>query len=122
MQGPLFPIEDDELIDAINDYKNIPLENTTNNSEDEDCKPAISFDAENHMEVIEVDDIDMDSNEFTDDVENETFNEKYDKENVLKNIIKEKDATVNMFCKYLLIKTRIFYFIIIFLYFRLYIL
>ncbi|KAL5239591.1 hypothetical protein ACI65C_007001 [Semiaphis heraclei] len=98
MQGPLFPIEDNELIDAINDYKNIPLENTTNNSEDEDCKPVISFDAENHMEVIEVDDIDMDSNEFTDDVESETFNEKYDKENVSKNIIKEKDATVNMFC------------------------
>lgn len=123
MQGPLFPIEDNELIDAINDYKNIPLENTTNNSEDEDCKPVISFDAENHMEVIEVDDIDMDSNEFTDDVESETFNEKYDKENVSKNIIKEKDATVNMFCKYLLIiKRHIFYFIIIFIYFRLYIL
>jgi len=99
MQGPLFPIEDDELIDAINDYKNIPLENTTDNSEDEDCKPDILFDAENHMEVIEVDDIDMESNEFTDEVESETFNEKYDKENVSKNIKKEKDATVNMFCK-----------------------
>jgi len=99
MQGPLFPIEDNELIDAINDYKNIPLENTTITSEDEDYKPDRTFDAENHMEVIEVDDIDMEINEYTDEVESEAFNVKDDKENVLKNIKKEKDATVNMFCK-----------------------
>lgn len=105
MQGPLFPIEDNELIDAINDYKNIPLVNTTNNSEDEERKPDITFHAENHMEVIEIDEIDMDSNEYTDEVENEAFHEKNDKENISKNVKKEIDATVNMFCKYYYFKT-----------------
>lgn len=122
MQGPLFPIEDNELIDAINDYKNIPHEYTTNNSEDEESKPVITFDAENHMEVIEVDEIDMESNEYTDEVESEAFHEKNDKENISKNVKKEIDATVNMFCKYYYFKTYIFYLILIFLYFRLYIL
>lgn len=98
MQGPLFPIEDNELIDAINDYKNIPPENTTNNSQD--CKPDITFDAENHMEVIEVDDTYMESNEYTDEMESEPFDEKNDKENIFKNIQKETEKTVNMFCKY----------------------
>ncbi|XP_022179344.1 uncharacterized protein LOC111039966 isoform X2 [Myzus persicae] len=98
MQGPLFPIEDNELIDAINDYKNIPLENTANNSEDEDYKPDITFDAENQIEVIVVDEIDMEINEDTGEVESETLNVRDDKENVSKNIKKEKDATVNMFC------------------------
>ncbi|KAL4097806.1 hypothetical protein QTP88_022520 [Uroleucon formosanum] len=98
MQGPLFPIEDNELIDAINDYKNIPLKNTNNNSEEEECKPSITFDAENHIEVIEVDEIDMETNEYTDEVKSGAFHEKNDKENISKNVKKEKDATVNMFC------------------------
>lgn len=122
MQGPLFPIEDNELIDAINDYKNIPLENTANNSEDEDYKPDITFDAENQIEVIVVDEIDMEINEDTGEVESETLNVRDDKENVSKNIKKEKDATVNMFCTYNYFKTYIFHFITIFFYFRLYIL
>lgn len=121
MQGPLFPIEDNELIDAINDYKNIPHE-YTNNSEDEECKPVITFDAENHMEVIELDEIDMESNEYTDEVESEVLHEKNDKENISKNVKKEIDATVNIFCKYYYFKTCIFYLILMFLYFRLYIL
>lgn len=97
MQGPLFPIEDNELIDAINDFKNIPLEESTT-SDGQECKSDIIFNAENHIEVIEVDDIDMEST--TDEVESEAFNEKDDKENVSKNIKKETDKTVNMFCKY----------------------
>jgi len=165
MQGPLFPIEDNELIDAINDFKNIPHEESTTNDNEEckpditfdaenhneecklditvdaenhnqeykpditvdaenhnqECKPDITFDAENHMEVIEIDDIDMESNEYTDEIESEAFNEKDDKENI-KNIKKEKDKTVNMFCKYYYFKQSIFYFIIIFIYFRLYLL
>lgn len=108
MQGPLFPIEDNELIDAINDYKNIPLKNTNNNSEEEECKPSITFDAENHIEVIEVDEIDMETNEYTDEVKSGAFHEKNDKENISKNVKKEKDATVNMFCKYCYSKIRIF--------------
>ncbi|CAH1737385.1 unnamed protein product [Aphis gossypii] len=95
MQGPLFPIEDNELIDAINDFKNIPLEESTT-SDGQECKSDIIFNAENHIEVIEVDDIDMEST--TDEVESEAFNEKDDKENVSKNIKKETDKTVNMFC------------------------
>uniref|UniRef100_A0A2S2PRH7 FLYWCH-type domain-containing protein n=1 Tax=Schizaphis graminum TaxID=13262 RepID=A0A2S2PRH7_SCHGA len=126
MQGPLFPIEDNELIDAINDFKNIPHEESITNDNQEckpditvnaenhnqeckpdvtvdaenhnqECKPDITFDAENHMEVIEIDDIDMESNEYTDEIESEAFNEKDDKENN-ENIKKEKDKTVNMFC------------------------
>lgn len=97
MQGPLFPIEDDELIDAINDYKNISDDDTINNSQY--CKTDNSFDefdAENHMEVIEVD-MFMDNNDCID--ENEVFNDGNDKENISGNIQKETEKTVNMFCK-----------------------
>lgn len=97
MQGPLFPIEDDELINAINDYKNIPDEDTINNSQY--CKTDDSFDefdAENHMEVIEVD-MFMDNNDSLD--ENEVLNDGNDKENIPGNIQKETEKTVNMFCK-----------------------
>ncbi|XP_025192512.1 uncharacterized protein LOC112592611 [Melanaphis sacchari] len=102
MQGPLFPIEDNELIDAINDFKNIPLEESSANKDknvtNQECKPNILFDAENHMEVIEIDDIDIESNEYTDETENEAFNEKDGKENVSNSIEKITDKTVNMFC------------------------
>lgn len=97
IQGPLFPIEDDLLIDAINDYKNIPDDNSNN---DQDCKYNTvidDFNAEKHMEVIEIDDISMDSNEFIDDYDG-TSNET-DKENVFKNNKKESEKTVNMFCE-----------------------
>jgi len=94
MQGPLFPIEDNELIDAINDYKNIPNEDAYNN---QDCKTDTlcnEFDADDQVEVIEIHDVYSDNNNYND--ENETFNEKNDKENVITNIQKE---TINMFCK-----------------------
>lgn len=97
MQGPLFPIEDDELIDAINDYKNIPDETSNNNQDYKYDTVFNEFNAENHMEVIEVDDISMDSNEYID--ENGTFSEIDDKENIFKNIKKETEKTVNMFCE-----------------------
>lgn len=93
MQGPLFPIEDDELLKAINDYKNIPDNEPYNVQE---CKTETlidEFDAENHMEVIEVDDICMENNE------NKNKNEIDNKENVSINIQKETEKTVNMFCK-----------------------
>lgn len=92
IQGPLFPIEDSELIDAINDYKNIPNNDTDNNR---DYKPHTSFD-EYDVEIIEVNDVYLDNNNYN---ENETFNEKDDKENVSTNIQKETEKTVNMYCK-----------------------
>lgn len=98
MQGPLFPIEDSELIDAINDFKNIPNKNINVT----ECKTESllnEFDAANHIEVIEVNDINMDS--YDDDfiAENETSNDKDDKENFSKYITKDTERTVNMFCK-----------------------
>lgn len=96
MQGPLFPIEDDELINAINDYKNIP--DDINYSENDKSLISVDeFNAENHMEVIEVDDIYLYNNEIIH--ENETLIEKDDKENISKNIQKETEKTINMFCK-----------------------
>lgn len=100
MQGPLFPIEDDELLDAINDYKNIPEENTDctittidnyqNNNKDN------TFDATDHMEVIEFeDDTYMHNNDYIS--ENKRFNDKDDNEIVFQ---KETEKTVNMFCKF----------------------
>lgn len=88
MQGPLFPIEDNELIDAINDYKNIPDEDIKSSL---GCKTDTLFDAANHMEVIEIDDVYMN--------ENDDFNEKGEKENVSTNIQKGIEKTVDMFCK-----------------------
>jgi len=93
MQGPLFPIEDNELIDAINDYKNIPNEDVYNNQDSKTESSFDEFDAENHMEVIEVDDVYSDNNNCNDD------NEKNDKENISTNIQNEIEKTVNMFCK-----------------------
>lgn len=95
IQGPLFPIEDNELIDAINDYKNIPDEDANNS---QDCKTDTlllsKFDAESKVEVIEVDDTYMDNSDYNN--ENETF----DEECMTKNIKKETDEkTINMFCK-----------------------
>lgn len=98
MQGPLFPIEDDELLKAINDYKNIP-DNEPYNIHECKTKTLIDeFDAENHMEVIEVDDNCMENNEDYKD-ENKIFNEIENKENVSLNIQQETEKTVNMFCK-----------------------
>jgi hypothetical protein len=98
MQGPLFPIEDDELINAINDYKNISDEDINCSENLKSNSPSLDeFNAENHMEVIEVDDVYMYNNEVID--ENETLNEKDDKENISKNLQKETEKTVNMFCK-----------------------
>ncbi|XP_025411959.1 uncharacterized protein LOC112684582 isoform X4 [Sipha flava] len=97
MQGPLFPIEDDELINAINDYKNISDEDINCSENLKSNSPSLDeFNAENHMEVIEVDDVYMYNNEVID--ENETLNEKDDKENISKNLQKETEKTVNMFC------------------------
>lgn len=95
VQGPLFPIEDDELIDAINDYKNIPDENINSSLV---FKTETLFDAANHMEVIEVDDIYMNYNDDYID-KKEDFNEKDEKENVSENIQNDTEKTVNMFCK-----------------------
>lgn len=103
IQGPLFPIEDGELIDAINDYKNLPIESSVTikdcNIKTEYDKP---FDAANYVEVIEVNDdnnVYMDNNDCMD--ENKNCNEKDNKENIFKNDQKESEKTVNMFCKYL---------------------
>lgn len=97
IQGPLFPIEDDELIDAINDYKNISDEDV-NKSEDYKTDVLFNeFNAESQMEVIEIDDTDMDNNDYKD--ENDTFIDKNNKENVSKSIKIETEKTVNMFCK-----------------------
>lgn len=97
MQGPLFPIEDNELINAINDYKNIPDKDVNCSKNHKGPTSLDEFNAENHMEVIEVDDIDMYNTEIIN--ENETVSEKDDKENIPKNIPKESEKTVNMFCK-----------------------
>lgn len=96
IQGPLFPIEDDELIDAINDYKNISDEDV-NKSEDYKTDVLFNeFDAESQIEVIEIDDIYEENNDYKD--ENDTFIDK-NKENVSKSIKIETEKTVNMFCK-----------------------
>lgn len=97
IQGPLFPIEDDELIDAINDYKNISDEDV-NKSEDYKTDVLFNeFDAESQVEVIEIDDIYMDNNDYKD--ENDTFIDKNNKENISKSMKIEPEKTVNMFCK-----------------------
>lgn len=98
IQGPLFPIEDDELIDAINDNKNTPDEDY-NFSKDCDNKSQVdkSFNAANYVEVIEIDDIYEDTNGCID--ENDACSEEYNKENVFKNIQKSSEKTVNMYCK-----------------------
>jgi len=94
MQGPLFPIEDDELIDEINDYKNIPDDDSVQSKTDSLIN---EFNAENHVEVIEVNDMYMDNSDYID--ENEDFTDKDDKENVFRNIKNDTEKTVNMFCK-----------------------
>lgn len=97
IQGPLFPIEDDELIDAINDYKNISDEDV-NKSEDNKTNVLYNeFDAESQVEVIEIDDIYMDNSDYKD--ENDTFINKNNRENVSKSVKIETEKTVNMFCK-----------------------
>lgn len=99
MQGPLFPIEDDELINAINDYKNISDEDINYSENHKSPTSLDEFNAENHMEVIEVDDVYMYNNEAID--ENEIID---DKENISKNIQQETEKTVNMFCKFFFFK------------------
>lgn len=97
MQGPLFPIEDNELIDAINDYKNILDEDVMSRQDSKTDTLFNQFDAESHVEVIEVDDIYMDNCDDID--ENVVYNEKEVNDIVSKEIKKETENTVNMFCK-----------------------
>lgn len=92
IQGPLFPIEDNELIDAINDYKNIADDDFECSK---DCKTdtllSNEFDAESQIEVIEV---------YEDYIDNSNYNYKnYDEEHSTKNNNKETEKIVNMFCK-----------------------
>lgn len=96
VQGPLFPIEDNELIDAINDYKNIPEDDPNSSTVDisQKIENDNTFDATDHMEVIEFED---DTNMHNNDIdEKKSFNDKVKSENLLS---KETEKTVNMFCK-----------------------
>ncbi|XP_050441870.1 uncharacterized protein LOC126846484 isoform X2 [Adelges cooleyi] len=97
MQGPLFPIEDNELLDAINDYKNIPNIETNNSQASKNDLLIDEFDAASHMEVIEVNDLYTDSEEYFNDQDDHS-NMKENKENITLNTQKESEKTVNMFC------------------------
>lgn len=100
IQGPLFPIEDNELIDAMNDCKNTPEDDPKCSITTVDIRQNIkkdnTFDATDHIEVIEFDDDSyMRNDDFID--EKKSFNDKDNSGNMFP---KETEKTVNMFCKF----------------------